>query len=106
MSYFCIVGYYCARIPSRLAYERQRSDRHSRCNQFNARAKVRNNSTFFIKNLTIVLNNINNIREKLLEHMKGFRNIHVLFIESDLTDPKILEANIMMKLKSPDYKLV
>jgi broad specificity phosphatase PhoE/adenylylsulfate kinase-like enzyme len=43
-------------------------------------------------------------REKLLTHMKNYRNIRVLFIESDLTDPKILEANIRMKLKSPDYR--
>jgi len=43
-------------------------------------------------------------RQKLVDRLSSEKGIHVLFIESLCTDSKILEANIRLKLKSPDYR--
>lgn len=89
-----------------MADERKGSDRNPRRNKFNSREKVTNSFAVFKFPILLDVRLIILFREKLLTHMKNYRNIRVLFIESDLTDPKILEANIRMKLKSPDYKYV
>lgn len=43
-------------------------------------------------------------RSKLLQRISQFNGIEPLFIESILTDPQIIEANIQLKVNSPDYK--
>ncbi|OLY85682.1 putative 6-phosphofructo-2-kinase [Smittium mucronatum] len=42
-------------------------------------------------------------RKNILNKLKSIPGLEVLFIESICNDPDIIEANILLKLKSPDY---
>ncbi|KAJ3106149.1 hypothetical protein HDU97_006966 [Phlyctochytrium planicorne] len=42
-------------------------------------------------------------RRNVLERVAKEKNMQAIFIESICTDEKVLESNIMMKLKGPDY---